>query len=59
MSGFRSVRLMWSAIIINAPRANVRRTPPAALVRMSVRTPSFAMTRTGRPTTVAEWPSYK
>ena len=42
ISGFRIVRLMWSAIIISAPRLKVRRTPPAALVRIRVSTPRAA-----------------
>ena len=44
---------------MSVPRLKVRRIPPAALVRMSVRTPSVAKTRTGRTTVSAEWPSYR
>ena len=36
------MRFTWSAISISAPREKVRRTPPAALVRIRVRTPSAA-----------------
>jgi hypothetical protein len=54
MSEFLKVRFTWSAIIISAPRAKVRLTPPAALVRISVPIPSSAMTRTGIATVSAE-----
>lgn len=50
MRGFMPERLMWSEMSIRHPAAKSRFTPPAALVRIRVLTPSRASTRTGRVT---------
>ena len=49
-SGFCPVRLIWSSITISAPWANPVFTPPAALVRIRVLTPSTPSTRTANVT---------
>ena len=57
-SGFRNMRLMWSAISIRSPGRRSRRTPPAALLTTSARIPSLVSTRTGRITSPGGCPSY-
>ena len=57
MSGFFHIRLMWSAINISVPGRNVGRIPPAALVRISVATPSAWNTRAGSAATSGGCPS--
>ena len=50
VSGEPEVRLMWSEMATISPGANAGSTAPAALVTISVRTPSAATTRTPNPT---------
>ena len=59
ISGFRKVRLMWSAIIMSAPRLKVRRMPPAALVRMSVSDPERREDPDRQDDGLAPCPSYR
>ena len=43
---------MWSEMATISPVSSVGSTPPAALVTISVRTPSAATTRTPNPTSL-------
>ncbi len=56
-SGLVPIRLMWSSITISAPCENDVLMPPAALVRISVFTPSGPMTRVANTTFAIGCPS--
>ena len=59
MSGLLHIRLMWSAMSMSDPGRNAGRSPPAALVTTSVRTPNRWNTRTGSAAVAGAWPSYR